>query len=194
MDKLRTEIHDMSEKIYQLQEKTEHLTNGQRYAAINEIEKSLSPLKKDLHNLQYELYEQKHEDEALREKINVIFDQINELENIKSDLIRKINTENEHTKKEFNDKIISFMKEELSPIQETIEENRKDMKTLSKDMETLRIELIKVEKDREIAENKKFDKLKMTITGVVAFLVAFSTLSTFFEPTIKVLVHVLFGT
>lgn len=27
---IRTEIHDMSEKIYELQEKTEHLTNGQR--------------------------------------------------------------------------------------------------------------------------------------------------------------------
>ena len=36
---LRNEIHDMSEKIYELQQKTEHLTNGQRYAAINEIEK-----------------------------------------------------------------------------------------------------------------------------------------------------------
>ena len=119
MEKIRTEIHDMSEKIFQLQEKTEHLTNGQRYAAINEIEKSISPLKKDLHNLQYELYEQKHEDETLQERINIIFDQINKLEDIKSDLTRKINTENEHTRKEFNDKIIQFMKEELSPIKDS---------------------------------------------------------------------------
>ena len=47
-DILRTEIHDMSNKIYELQEKTEHLTNGQRYAAINEIEKSMQPLRNDL--------------------------------------------------------------------------------------------------------------------------------------------------
>ena len=193
MDKIRTEIHDMSEKIFQLQEKTEHLTNGQRYAAINEIEKSISPLKKDLHNLQYELYEQRHEDETLKDKINTIFDQINKLEDIKSDLMRRINTENEHTKKEFNDKIINFMKEELSPIKESIEDNQSEMKTIREDIDSLRIELIKIEKDREIAENKKFDRLKITITGVVAFLLAFSTLSTFFDPTVKVLIHVLFG-
>ena len=38
-ERLQNEIHDMSEKIFALQAKTEHLTNGQRYAAINEIEK-----------------------------------------------------------------------------------------------------------------------------------------------------------
>ena len=41
-ERLQNEIHDMSEKIFALQAKTEHLTNGQRYAAINEILLALS--------------------------------------------------------------------------------------------------------------------------------------------------------
>ena len=34
---LRQEIDNMSDRIYELQQKSEHLTNGQRYAVINEI-------------------------------------------------------------------------------------------------------------------------------------------------------------
>ena len=51
-ERLQNEIHDMSEKIFALQAKTEHLTNGQRYAAINEIEKSIAPLRNDVHHLE----------------------------------------------------------------------------------------------------------------------------------------------
>ena len=45
---LKTEIHDMSKKIYELQNKTEHLTNGQRYAVVSEIEKNTQLLRNDL--------------------------------------------------------------------------------------------------------------------------------------------------
>ena len=32
---IRKEIVSMSDKIYELQQKSEHLTNGQRYAVVN---------------------------------------------------------------------------------------------------------------------------------------------------------------
>ena len=96
MERLKDEIHDMSEKIYELQAKTEHLTNGQRYAAINEIEKSIAPLRNDLHHLERKLYNQQHNEEEINKDIDNILAQINELENIKSDLITRINTETEH--------------------------------------------------------------------------------------------------
>ena len=82
---LRTEIHDMSNKIYELQEKTEHLTNGQRYAAINEIEKSMQPLRNDLRHLENQLYMQKTNDINIQKNIDEIVYQLNALENIKSD-------------------------------------------------------------------------------------------------------------
>ena len=54
--------------------------------------------------------------------------QINELEDIKSDLTQRINTETEHTRQQLNDKIIDFMKEELTPIKQSIADNKNDMK------------------------------------------------------------------
>ena len=132
MDHIKTEIHDMSEKIYELQEKTEHLTNGQRYAAINEIEKSITPLRKDLHTLERELHNQKNDDIRINAQIDKILDQISELEDIKSDLLKRINTETEDTRKEFNDKIILFMKEELSPIKDSLQSNQKDIQELER--------------------------------------------------------------
>ena len=104
-DILRTEIHDMSNKIYELQEKTEHLTNGQRYAAINEIEKSMQPLRNDLRHLENQLYMQKTNDINIQKNIDEIVNQLNALENIKSDLTERINTETEHTRQELNNKI-----------------------------------------------------------------------------------------
>ena len=64
---LRKEMHDMSEKIYRLQEKSEKLTNGQRYAAINEIEKSIQPLRSDLRHLEHELYSQNSDKKIIAE-------------------------------------------------------------------------------------------------------------------------------
>ena len=63
---LRTEIHDMSQKIYDLQNKTEHLTNGQRYAVVSEIEKSEQVLRNDLRHLEHQLYSQRANDETLK--------------------------------------------------------------------------------------------------------------------------------
>ena len=193
MDHLKTEIHDMSEKIYELQQKTEHLTNGQRYAAINEIEKSITPLRRDLHTLERELYDQKHDDAKINNQIDRILDQIRELEDIKSDLTKKINTESETTRQELNDKIITFMKEELSPIKESIESNQSEILNIKKDITDLRLEMLKKEKDREIAESKKFDKFKWVVTISVATLTSLSALSLWLEPAIQTLIRILFS-
>lgn len=193
MDHLKTEIHDMSEKIYELQEKTEHLTNGQRYAAINEIEKSITPLRRDLHTLERELYDQKHDDVKINTQIDQILDQIRDLEDIKSDLTKKINTESEATRQEFNDKIITFMKEELSPIKDSIESNQAEILNVQKDITDLRLEMIQKEKDREIAESKKFDKFKWVVTISVATLTSLSALSLWLEPAVQTLIRILFG-
>lgn len=97
---LRNEIHDMSNQIHELQQKHEHLTNGQRYAAISEIEKSIQPLCNDLRHLEHQLYNQKTNDETLQKDIQMLEKQIIDLKSIKSDLTARINTETEHTRQE----------------------------------------------------------------------------------------------
>lgn len=190
MEELRTELHDMSEKIFQLQEKTEHLTNGQRYAAINEIEKNIAPLRKDLRNLEYELYNQQHDDEEIKSQIDTILNQINELEDLKSDLTQRINTENEHTRQELNDKIINFMKDELEPIKQSVQGNQEDMQEIKKDLTNLRLEMIENEKNRQIQEAAKYDKFKWIVTGVVGVVGGLGTLFIFLQPAIKVLLNI----
>lgn len=191
-EEIRHEIHDMSSKIYELQAKQNTLTNGQRYAAINEIEKSIGPLRNDLHHLERQLYSQESDDKILQEQIDTILEQINELENIKSDLTARIHTETEHTRQELNDKIIDFMANELKPIQKSIEKNQEDIMSLKDDITQFRDDVNKRETEREIRNAKKFDNLKITLTGVVAIIVALSTLSIWLEPSIKTLIHVFF--
>lgn len=180
----------MSEKIYQLQEKTEHLTNGQRYAAINEIEKSIAPLRTDLHNLEYKLYNQQHDDENIKQQIDTILKQINDLEDLKSDLTQRINTETEQTRQELNDKVINFMKEELAPIKKSIESNKDEMHSIKKDILDLRLEINEKEKEREVREAAKYDKLKWIITGVIGLTGGLSALFIWLEPTIRILFNI----
>lgn len=189
---LRTEIHDMSEKIYDLQNKTEHLTNGQRYAVVSEIEKSEQVLRNDLRHLEHQLYNQKTNDEKLKKDIKIIEKQINELGNIKSDLVARIHTENEHTRQELNDKIISFMSQELTPIKQSIENNKEDMQEIKKDINSLKDDMNEYQKNQEIKEVARFDHFKMILTAVVAALAAISSLSLWLEPSIRVLMQILF--
>lgn len=191
-EEIRHEIHDMSSKIHELQTKQNTLTNGQRYAAINEIEKSIRPLRKDLHHLEHQLYSQESDDKILQEQIDKILEQISDLEDIKSDLMERIYTETEHTRKELNDKIIDFFSHELEPIKSNIKKNQEDIISLKDDIIEFREEINKRETEREIKDAKKFDNLKITLTGVVAIIVALSTLSMWLEPTIKTLLHVFF--
>ena len=191
-EEIRHEIHDMSSKIYELQAKQNTLTNGQRYAAINEIEKSIGPLRKDLHHLEYQLYSQESDDKVLQEQIDKILKQINELEDIKSDLTARIYTEAEHTRQNLDDKIIDFMSNELQPIKENIEKNQEDIISLKDDISQFRNEVKEREKEREIKDAKKFDNLKITLTGVIATIVALSTLSMWLEPAVKTLLRVFF--
>ena len=191
-DEIRHEIHDMSSKIYELQAKQNTLTNGQRYAAINEIEKSISPLRKDLHHLEHKMYSQESDDKILQEQIDNILQQINDLEDIKSDIIARISTETESTRQELNDKIISYMSTELTPLKESIEENKKEVKAISKEIQDLRTEIINNQHEREKKEIAKFDNFKIIITAVVGVITAISTISLLLEPSIRTLFNIFF--
>ena len=189
---LHKEISNISDRIYELQQKSEHLTNGQRYAVINEIEKSIYQLRNDLRNLEHQLYTQKTNDEKLKKDIRVLEKQINDLENIKSDLTARINTETEHTRQELNDKIILFMSQELTPMKESIENNKEDMQEIKEEINALKNDINDYKKKQEIKEVARFDHFKMILTAVVAALAALSTLSLWLEPTIKLIMNVFF--
>lgn len=191
-EELRTEIHDMSNKIYELQAKSEHLSNGQRYAAINEIEKCISPLRNDLHKLERKLYSQESDDKILQEQIDNILKQITELEDIKSDLTARINTETEYTRQELNNKIISFMSNELEPIKKSIESNKNDIVAIKEEINQFRLDMIKHDKELEVKEAERFDKFKIIITAAVAVVTAISTLSLLLEPSIRTLMNIFF--
>lgn len=191
-DEIRHEIHDMSSKIYELQAKQNTLTNGQRYAAVNEIEKCISPLRHDLHRLERQLYSQGSDDKIIQEQIDTILTQINELEDIKSDLTARINTETERTRQEFNDKIIDFMSNELQPIKQSIEKNQNDIVEVKSEISQLRLEIKEKDQERELQEAKKFEKFKIVITAAIAVLGALSTLSLWLEPSIRTLLQIFF--
>lgn len=188
---IREEIHDIADKIYELQQKSEKLTNGQRYAAINEIEKNITPLRIDLRKLERELYDQNNNKREIIKQIDTIGKQITELEEIKSDLTARINTESEHTRQELNNKIINYMKEELTPLKNTILDSQKEIAEIKKSIYDLKLDITEREKNREVKEAKKFDRFKWIITGVVAALAAISSLSLWLEPSIRILIRIL---
>lgn len=196
-ERLQDEIHDMSEKIYELQAKTEHLTNGQRYAAINEIEKSIAPLRNDLHHLERKIYNQQHNAEEITKDIDRILQQIVELEGLKSDLIARINTETEHTRKYYHDEVMQFMREEITPLREGVNENKQDIDDLKiyikDEFNNMKFELLEDQKNRELQEAKKFDKIKWILTGTVSIITPLSVLSLYFEPAIQTFIHIFLG-
>lgn len=193
MKKLEGQIHDMSEKIYELQAKTEKLTNGQRYAAINEIEKSIAPLRNDLNHLERKLYSQQYDEQEISHQIDLILDQISELETLKSDLNARINTETEHARQEFHQTTIKILKEEIRPLRTSLEENQKEISNLKSDVGDLRLEIITNEKNREINEAQKFDRFKWALTAIIAVLAGLSALSLYLEPSIQMIFHIFFG-
>lgn len=193
MERLKDELHDMSEKIYELQAKTEHITNGQRYAVINEIEKSIAPLRNDLHHLERKLYNQQHNEEEINKDIDNILSQINALEDLKSDLIARINTETEHTRKYYHNEVMQFMRDEISPLRKSIANNKDEINQIKNMITDLKIEIVETEKARELKEAEKFDKFKWIITAVVAVLAALSALSLWLEPVIQTLFRIIFG-
>ena len=193
MKKLESQVHDMSEKIYELQAKTEHLSNGQRYAAINEIEKSIAPLRNDLNHLERKLYSQQYDEKEISHQIDKILDQISELETLKSDLNARINTETEHARQEFHETTIKILKEEIRPLRYSLEENQKEISNLKSDVGDLRLEIITNEKNREISEAQKFDRFKWILTTIIAVLAGLSALSLYLEPSIQMIFHIFFG-
>lgn len=193
MKKLEGQLHDMSEKIYELQAKTEKLTNGQRYAAINEIEKSIAPLRNDLNHLERKLYSQQYDEQEISHQIDRILDQISELETLKSDLNARINTETEHARQEFHETTIKILKEEIRPLRESLEENQKEISNLKSDVGDLRLEILTNEKNREINEAQKFDRFKWILTAIIAVLSALSMLALWLEPSIQMIFHIFFG-
>jgi archaellum component FlaC len=193
MKKLEGQIHDMSEKIYELQAKTEKLTNGQRYAAINEIEKSIAPLRNDLNHLERKLYSQQYDEQEISHQIDRILNQISELETLKSDLNARINTETEHARQEFHETTIKILKEEIRPLRTSLEENQKEISNLKTDVGDLRLEILTNEKNREINDAQKFDRFKWILTAIIAVLSALSMLALWLEPSIQMIFHVFFG-
>lgn len=193
MDQIKNELHDMSEKIYDLQAKTEHLTNGQRYAAINEIEKSIAPLRNDLHRLEYKIHNQQHNEVETNKEIDRILHQIADLENIKSDLIARINTETEHTRKYYHDEVMQFMRDEITPLRQEIKSNKSEVNDIKEMIKDLKKDMEIAEKNRELKDAEKFDRFKWLITAVVGFITALSALALWLEPAIQVLFHIFFG-
>ena len=149
-------------------------------------------MRNDLRNLEHQLYTQKTNDENLKKDIKVLEKQINDLENIKSDLTARINTETEHTRQELNDKIILFMSQELTPIKESIENNKEDIQDIKNSITSLKEDINEYKKNQEIKEVARFDHFKMILTAVVAALAALSTLSLWLEPTIRLIINVFF--
>lgn len=193
MKKLENQVHDISEKIYELQAKTEKLSNGQRYAAINEIEKSIAPLRRDLSQLERKLYSKEYDEIEINHRMDEILQQIIELEDLKSDLNARINTETEHARQEFHETTIKVLREEVAPLREGLEDNKKEITHVKDDMSNLRLELITIEKNREIDEAKRFDRLKWILTAVIAVIAGLSTLSLYLEPSIQMIFHIFFG-
>lgn len=193
MKKLENQVHDMTEKIYELQAKTEKLSNGQRYAAINEIEKSIAPLRRDLNQLERKLYSKEYDEIEISRRMDEILQQIIELEDLKSDLNARISTETEHARQEFHETTIKVLREEVAPLREGLEDNKKEIAHIKDDVGELRLELITTEKNREIDEAKRFDRFKWILTAVIAVLSALSMLSLWLEPSIQMIFHIFFG-
>ena len=192
MDNIKNEIHDMSEKIYNLQITTQKLTNGQRYAALNEIEKSITPLRNDLHHLEHKLYNQANNEKEIHREIDQILEQIAEFEDLTADLIQKINTETEHTRKFYHEEVMNFIRDEVSPLQQSINENKKEIIEIKEIIKNFDIKLLENEKNRDLKEAERFDRFKWVITAVVAVLAAFSALSLWLEPVIQTIFHIFF--
>lgn len=193
MKKLENQVHDISEKIYELQAKTEKLSNGQRYAAINEIEKSIAPLRRDLNQLERKLYSKEYDEIEISRRMDEILQQIIELEDLKSDLNARISTETEHARQEFHETTIKVLREEVAPLREGLEDNKKEIAHVKDDVGKLRLELITTEKNREINDAKKYDRFKWILTAIIGVLSALSMLSLWLEPSIQMIFHIFFG-
>ena len=60
------------------------------------------------------------------------------------------------------------------------------------DIQNLRLEIIRHDKDQEVAQVARFDKFKVVITTIVAVIAALSTLSLWLEPPIRTLINIFF--
>lgn len=193
MEQLRTEVHEIQKKIFELQEKSERLSNGQRYAAINQIEKNINPLRTDLKLLERAMDEQEDFDKKIEERFNIVLDQINALEDLKSDLNAKIRTENEHTRRDMNKNLLRYMTEELTPLKNSVEEARKETRALDKELKAFKDEYNTIQLEKEVEEAKKFDKIKFILTGVIALIAAITAVITLLQPALKIIKIILFG-
>ena len=89
------------------------------------------------------------------------------------------------------------MHEEISPLQESIKQNEKDINNLKEyikdEFNSMKMDLLQDQKEREIKEAKKFDKLKWIVTGSVAVITPLTALSLYFEPAIQTFIHIFLG-
>ena len=205
-----SDLKKLYNSINDLQLKTEKLSNGQRYAAINEIDKALIPLKKDLKSLERELHERENIDIEIQGQCRTLEAEITNLENIRSDLNARIQTENDHIRQELNDRVISHINEvkaqneimskdfksyidekiipiekEMISLQNKTNNNSYDIDELVKKME---------EYSDKLAKNSEQEskRVKTIITTIAAILTAFTAISLWLEPALHVLINVFF--
>lgn len=179
-------------KMRDLELKTEKLSNGQRYAAINEIDKALVPLKNNLKFLEHELHERENTDIEIKGQYRTLQAEITNLENVRSDLDTRIKIENEHTRDILNEKIINHVEQKISPINAKLKgidlilnEHKTDMTTLTEEIKNLR---------KEITEqnNKNSARTKTIITTISAIIVAITTITLFLEPALRLIANIFF--
>ena len=85
------------------------------------------------------------------------------------------------------------MSQELTPIKESIENNKKEIQGIKDEIGSLRLEIKEHEKNQEIKDAARFDKFKIILTAVVAVIGAVSTLSLLLEPAIRTLFQIFFS-
>lgn len=205
-----SDLKKLYNSINDLQLKTEKLSNGQRYAAINEIDKALIPLKKDLKSLERELHERENIDIEIQGQCRTLEAEITNLENIRSDLNARIQTENDHIRQELNDRVISHInevkaqneimsKDFKSYIDEKIIPIEKEMINLQNKTNNNSYDIDELEKKMEeysdkLAKNSEQEskRIKTIITTITAILTAFTAISLWLEPALHVLINVFF--
>ena len=86
------------------------------------------------------------------------------------------------------------MCEEITPLRETVDKNKEEidgLRTYIKDeFNNMKLELLEDQKNRELQEAKRFDKIKWILTGVVTVITPLSALSLYFEPAIQTFIYI----
>ena len=190
---LNAKIDIIIDEMKELEKNSQSLTNGERYAAINIIEKQVNPLRSDLKVLEQELRKEKDLNSQLYIDYERILNTVSELRDLKSDINRKIQTDNEHLRIQMNQEIVNLFKTELTPIHNDIKQLNCNMQDLTistqQQFNELDRKILMNEEERKTQEAQRFSKLTQIFTGAVGIIAALSAIALYFEPPIHGLLH-----